>query len=188
MKEFREIFTRVVLICLISIPVAGFIFKISKLLGDTESINLVTLSAGIISGILTLLGVILTINFSIKMQEKNNIDSHVPEFYAPIRFDIHDAIQIQMANDETLNQLSNHRIYFKNTDFCSFRIDSICVGGKNMLPSAVTFIDKNVLFCINFCCKGKLDNIFIKVESTDKNFYFYKAQINRGNCVDLRRL
>lgn len=179
----------IIIMIVASIISIALALGISRMFSENVRDHFIALASALLGGMSTLLGVLLTVSFSLKNEERNSIESSIPFFFVPERYDICDAIQIKMVseNDET-NVVPNRKLYFKNSDKVAFRILTIKIEEQSFSSHTAAYIEKKDLFCLNFYHKTAFDHLTINVKSIDNNFYLYHVKLFDGIPVDIERV
>ena len=148
---------------------------------------LITLVSGLLGGIATLVGVIITIKSVRQADNEKDIESKEPEFFAPIRIDICRAVYIKVKTSEDTSIISNNKFYLQNTDKTPFVVDSLVVGDKCFFPISMAYIDKNCLFCITYYLKDSAKEAILFLRSIDKKTYRYIININMNRVIKIKK-
>lgn len=165
-----------------------FVVQISTLMTEPTREYFVVISSAICGGACTLIGVILTIKFTRHNERNNDIKKNIPELYVATRFDIYDATQIRLKNGGNDLEIANNVIYLKNTDKNSFSIDSLIINGSILKPSSASYIDKNMLFCLNFYYAEQYKTADLLLKSLDGYNYNYRLVFDEFGAVELKRI
>ncbi len=124
----------------------------------------------LIGGLITLIGVIITIRSENK-KSKKELEIHEKERKEEIRlmneplfyildpmqdYDYKKAVEFVFLSNE--EDTYSSQIIFKNTDKIQIILDYISINGKKYYPSNGTVVDKNVIFYISVFSSSKLLN------------------------------
>ena len=133
----------------------------------------------LISGILTIIGVGLTIKHENKKSKHVLKLSNKPIFY---RIDPNQEYNYKIAHDYQFNFYSNKKLkdicgIFKNTDNAILFLNYISVDGNKYFPSFGNVIDKNEIFNIYVCSEidvSSKSEVIMSIYDILNNEYKYK--------------
>lgn len=145
-----------------------------------ESLQIIVtaLSASLIGGLLTLLGVIITIKKSDKDRKEERLSQIKPFFYYTPYFNGPDYHNGKKAYHDKQFRIGNKHIYgialgrFVNSDKVEFLLKSILIGDQEILCSFDPAVSKGELFEICLFSEEKVEvptEYTLKIENIDKN-------------------
>lgn len=183
----KSIFDILCIVLITSIVVIAIMLGMMNLFSVEIRNHFVAITSGLIGGLATLLGVILTLKSNKKVDEAKEAENKTPELYAPIRFDICNAIYIKVYPESGYDKISNNKFYLQNTDKTPFVVNSLEVNGNMYYPRSMSYIDKNKLFCVNYYSKSNVDKLCLHLESLDKKVYIYHIKIEKNRIVRIEK-
>lgn len=159
-----------------------FLFKNSL----PEDVNgIIAIYAGVSGGLCTLIGVMLTIFSSEKLEKEKTKESFKPDFYMPSdcnrskadRYTVFKKGTSQKDNSPILNK----NLYFKNTDKAPFEIKELKCDDDTFDCKSIC-IDKNRLLCISFNYVAPIKKgVEIIVVARDGNEYTFLVDEDKHN-------
>lgn len=142
----------------------------------------------LISGGLTVIGVLLTIKHENKKSRIDIINSKKPYIYRidyMQEYNSKDSVDYNFYPEETSSIKPNYRIYgiLKNTDNAIMILDNISINGKKFYSINGDVIDKNTIFNIYIYSYNKMskdDEIILSIKDILNNRYRYKLEVRIG--------
>jgi len=168
-------------VILIALIVFFFLLRNALLQNENQKNDLFinTLAAGIsgfcaiIGGVITLIGVRMTIKFEKDKDKKTTKEANKPQLYAPLRYKLNEINEISVNNGCDNSPIWQKKIVLKNSSKCSFKIIAIKVNEKDYNSNVNLCIEPDFLFGLCFNYNDKVQNITLKIESYDESFYDY---------------
>lgn len=154
------------------------ILLIYKIPNESLQIIVTALAAALIGGLLTLLGVIMTIKKSDKDRKEERLNQIKPFFYYTPYFDGPDYHNGKKTNHDKQFQIGNKHTHgialgrFVNSDKVEFLLKSILIGDQEILCSFDPAVSKGELFEICLFSEEKVEaptEYTLKIEDIDKN-------------------
>lgn len=160
---------------------------IYKIPDQTLQTIVIALSAALIGGLLTLLGVKMTIKKSDKDKKEERLNQIKPFFYYTPYFDGPEYHNGKKTNHDKHFQIGsehNHTIglgRFVNSDKVEFLLKSILIGDQELLCSFDPAVSKGELFEICLLSEEKVETpteYILKIEDIDKNEMLIKISLD----------
>ena len=163
------------------------ILLIYKIPNESLQIIVTTLVSALIGGLLTLLGVIMTIKKSDKDRKEERLSQIKPFFYYTPYFDGPDYYNGKKSNHDKRFQIGNEHTHgimlgrFVNSDKVEFLLKSILIGDKEILCSFDPAVSKGELFEICLFSEEKVEvptEYTLKIEDIDKNEMLFRISLD----------
>lgn len=147
----------------------------------TLQISIPVISA-LLGGACTFFGVFITLRFTEQSEDLKDIEQHKPEFFVSTKYDVFKAIPIKVVDDKTNDLvICDKKIYFKNTDKASFKVEHVVINGKShLIPLTISLVEKGNSFSINFKYSNQLSSVVIRVVNSIGRSYDYKLEYDNN--------
>ena len=149
-------------------------------LSDINIYIIVPILAAIISGGLTVWGVILTIKEDNKIRKEDIRIQNEPLFYILDPNQDYDSTNIKEFDFKAIEEATGYiQILIKNTDKTPFVLEYVSINNKVYLPQNGTVVDKNDIFYLNVhtndnLMANKVNKAYIAIKDVLNIEYKYK--------------
>ena len=146
---------------------------------------IIPLVAAIVSGGLTVWGVILTIKEDNKIRKEDIRIQNEPLFYILDPNQDYDNTNIKEFDFKAVEDATGYiQILLKNTDKTPFVLEYVNINGKTYLPQNGTVVDKNDLFYLNIhtndnLMANKVNKAYIAIKDVLNIEYKYKLNYSK---------